>query len=42
MDKFIIQGGIPLKGDVEISGAKNSVLPIMALSLLVDGKSKLQ
>lgn len=34
MDKLIIHGGKPLKGDVAISGAKNSALPIMAASLL--------
>ena len=39
MDKLIIDGGKPLSGSVEISGAKNSVLPIMALSLLADGES---
>ena len=41
MDKLIIDGGNPLSGSVEISGAKNAVLPIMALALLVDGQSKL-
>jgi len=41
VDKLIIDGGNPLSGSVEISGAKNAVLPIMALALLVDGKSKL-
>ena len=39
MDKLVIDGGRPLNGTVEISGAKNAVLPIMALSLLSDGKS---
>ena len=39
MDKLVIHGGRPLNGTVEISGAKNAVLPIMALSLLSDGKS---
>src|SRR5246127_2403402 len=34
MDKFLITGGIPLHGTVEISGAKNSALPAMAASLL--------
>lgn len=34
MDSFIIRGGVPLKGDVTIGGAKNSVLPIMAATLL--------
>ncbi len=34
MDSFKIRGGVPLRGDVTISGAKNSVLPIMAATLL--------
>ncbi|MCK9572247.1 MAG: UDP-N-acetylglucosamine 1-carboxyvinyltransferase [Candidatus Omnitrophica bacterium] len=36
MDKLIIQGGIRLKGEVKVSGAKNSVLPILAATLLTD------
>jgi len=38
MDKLLIEGGTPLKGEVEISGAKNSCLPIMAATLLTDEK----
>lgn len=34
MDKLIIDGGIPLKGQVRISGAKNAVLPILISSIL--------
>jgi len=34
MDSLLIKGGVPLNGDVTISGAKNSVLPIMAATLL--------
>lgn len=34
MDKFLIKGGLPLKGRVSISGAKNSALPCMAAALL--------
>ncbi|MEZ5423568.1 MAG: UDP-N-acetylglucosamine 1-carboxyvinyltransferase [Pyrinomonadaceae bacterium] len=34
MDKFLIRGGIPLRGKVEISGAKNSALPCLAAALL--------
>ena len=34
MDKFLIRGGVPLRGTVGISGAKNSALPAMAASLL--------
>ncbi|MBF0329345.1 MAG: UDP-N-acetylglucosamine 1-carboxyvinyltransferase [Nitrospirae bacterium] len=37
MDKLIIRGGLPLKGEVAISGAKNAALPIMAASLLSSG-----
>src|SRR3977135_2725638 len=36
MDSLLIRGGIPLRGEVTISGAKNSVLPIMAATLLTD------
>src|SRR5213083_817296 len=34
MDKFLIRGGRPLRGRVEISGAKNSALPCLAATLL--------
>ena len=37
MDKLIIQGGIPLAGEIRISGAKNAALPILAATLLADG-----
>ena len=37
MDKLIITGGIPLNGNVRISGAKNAVLPVLAATLLVEG-----
>jgi len=36
MDKLVIEGQARLKGDVIISGSKNSVLPIMAATLLTD------
>ena len=36
MDKFIIQGGFPLKGEVTPSGNKNSALPLLAACLLTD------
>jgi UDP-N-acetylglucosamine 1-carboxyvinyltransferase len=36
MNKLIINGGIPLSGEVRISGSKNAVLPILAGTLLVD------
>ena len=34
MDSLLIKGGVPLHGDVTISGAKNAVLPLMAATLL--------
>jgi len=34
VDKFRIRGGIPIKGRVSISGAKNSALPCMAAAIL--------
>ena len=37
VDKFIIQGKKPLKGEVDISGAKNAVLPMMSAALLANG-----
>lgn len=36
MDKLIITGGKPLKGEIYISGSKNSALPILAATLLTD------
>lgn len=36
MDKLIISGGAPLRGEIRISGAKNAVLPILAATLLAD------
>ncbi|MCK9432583.1 MAG: UDP-N-acetylglucosamine 1-carboxyvinyltransferase [Candidatus Omnitrophica bacterium] len=36
MDKLVIEGGVKLKGEVTISGAKNAVLPILAATLLTD------
>src|SRR6266446_8560321 len=38
MDSLLIKGGVPLHGEVQISGAKNAVLPIMAATLLTAGK----
>jgi len=34
MDKLIIQGGAPLRGEIRVSGAKNSALPLMCAALL--------
>ncbi|MDP3273964.1 MAG: UDP-N-acetylglucosamine 1-carboxyvinyltransferase [Deltaproteobacteria bacterium] len=37
MDSLLIEGGIPLRGTVKVSGAKNAVLPILCSSLLTEG-----
>jgi UDP-N-acetylglucosamine 1-carboxyvinyltransferase len=37
VDKIVIEGGKPLYGDVQISGAKNAALPVMASALLTEG-----
>ena len=39
MDKIVIKGGQTLFGDVQISGAKNAALPILASSLLTSGEN---
>ncbi len=36
MDRIQIQGGVPLTGDIEIGGAKNAALPLLAASLLTE------
>ncbi len=38
MDSLLIKGGVPLHGEVTISGAKNAVLPLMAATLLTAEK----
>ncbi len=38
MDKLIITGGVPLNGEIRISGAKNAALPILAATLLTGDK----
>lgn len=42
MDKLKIVGGIPLRGQIHISGAKNAALPLMAASLLASDEVILQ
>ncbi len=37
MESIVIQGGIPLQGSVESSGAKNAALPLLAAAILADG-----
>ncbi|HMU89635.1 MAG: UDP-N-acetylglucosamine 1-carboxyvinyltransferase [Pseudomonadales bacterium] len=41
MDKLIITGGVRLDGEIRISGAKNSALPILAATLLCDEKMEI-
>ncbi len=41
MDKFIINGGKKLSGEIRVSGSKNAILPIMTAALLAKGKSVL-
>jgi len=36
MDKLIVYGGTPLRGEIRISGAKNAALPVLVASLLAD------
>jgi UDP-N-acetylglucosamine 1-carboxyvinyltransferase len=36
MDKFVIQGGVPLSGEITVAGNKNAALPILAACLLTD------
>lgn len=40
-EKFKIRGGAPLKGEVSIGGAKNSVLKLMAAAILAKGETKI-
>ena len=36
MDSFLIEGGVPLRGVIEVSGSKNAALPIIMASIAVD------
>ena len=42
VDKLVIQGGVPLTGEVRISGAKNAALPILCAALLTAEPLQLQ
>src|ERR687898_167252 len=42
MDRLLVTGGTPLDGTVEIAGAKNSALKLMAAVVLSDGRSTLR
>ena len=41
MDRLKIDGGVPLTGEISISGAKNAALPLMAAGLVTDGTLRL-
>ena len=36
MDKLIVTGGVPLRGEIWVSGAKNAALPVLVASILED------
>ena len=42
MDRFIVRGSGPLEGSIAVAGAKNSVLKLMAASLMAEGRSVLR
>lgn len=42
MDKIVIVGGKPLKGEVEISGAKNAAVAIIPAAILVEGPCRIE
>ena len=41
MDKIVIEGGVPLAGEVPIAGAKNAALPILIATLVAPGEHRL-
>ena len=36
MEQYVVKGGIPLVGEVEIAGAKNAALPILSAAIMCD------
>ncbi len=42
MDRIVIEGGAPLRGEVAVAGAKNAVLPAMAAALLAEGEHRIR
>ena len=42
MDKLVIQGGVPLSGEIRVSGAKNAALPILCASILTPETLRVQ
>jgi len=41
LEKIVVRGGIALHGEVQVSGAKNSALPLLFATLLADGESEI-
>jgi len=41
MQKIVIEGGKPLRGEVSVSGSKNAALPVMAACLLAEGECRI-
>ena len=42
LDRFRVTGGANLRGDVSVTGAKNSVLKLMAASILASGTTTIE
>jgi len=42
MDRLLIQGGVPLRGEIRISGAKNAALPILCTAILTPDTLRVQ
>ena len=42
MEKYVINGGKPLQGEVDISGAKNAAVAIIPAALMVDGVCRIE
>lgn len=42
MENFIIEGGVPLRGTVSISGAKNAAVAILPAAILIKGKCRIE
>ena len=41
MDKLVIDGGVPLKGTVPVSGAKNAALPLLMATIVAPGEHRI-
>jgi UDP-N-acetylglucosamine 1-carboxyvinyltransferase len=42
LDRIVVRGSTPLRGQVEVSGSKNSTLALMAAALLASGETQLR